>query len=50
MTATPTSIDARRQAERQQAALTWVARQLQWEHVLAGLRAKRDAVATREAA
>jgi hypothetical protein len=50
MTASTTSIEVRRQAERNQAAMQWVARQLQWEQVLAGLRAKRDAVATRKAA
>jgi hypothetical protein len=50
MTASTTSIEARRQSERHQAALQWVARQLQWEQVLAGLRAKRDALETRQAA
>ncbi len=50
MSATTTSIDIRRQAERNQAALHWVARQLQWEQVLSGLRAKRDALDTRQAA
>jgi len=50
MTASTTSIEARRQSERHQAALQWVARQLQWEQVLAGLRAKRDGLGTRKAA
>ncbi|HEY7137230.1 MAG TPA: hypothetical protein VIB48_19395 [Acidimicrobiia bacterium] len=50
MTASTTSIEARRQSERHQAALQWVARQLQWEQVLTGLRAKRDALETRQAA
>jgi hypothetical protein len=50
MSASTTSIDARRQTERHQAALQWVARQLQWEQVLAGLRAQRDAVTSRQQA
>jgi hypothetical protein len=50
MTASTTSIEVRRQTERRQAALAWVARQLEWERVLTGLRAKRDSGATRRAA
>ena len=42
MTASTTNIEARREADRRQAALGWVARQLEWERVLAGLRARRD--------
>lgn len=50
MTASTTNIEARREADRRQAALGWVARQLEWERVLAGLRARRDTDADRRAA
>lgn len=49
MTATTTSIESRREAERRQHALSWVARQLEWEHVLTALRARRAAVARQAA-
>ncbi len=50
MTASTTSIEARRETERRQAALTWVARQLEWERVLNDLRARRNATESRRAA
>ncbi len=50
MTASTTSIEVRRQAERRQAALAWVARQLEWERTLNGLRARRHADAEQRAA
>jgi hypothetical protein len=50
MTASTTNIEARREADRRQAALGWVARQLEWERVLTGLRARRDTDAARRAA
>jgi hypothetical protein len=50
MSASTTSIDDRREADRRHAALVWVARQLHWEQVLTDLRAKRDAGASRRAA
>ncbi len=49
MTAAPTSIETRREAERRQHALTWVAHQLEWEQVLNALRARRSAVARQAA-
>ena len=50
MIASTTSIEARRQSDRRQAALAWVARQLEWERTLNGLRARRQADAERRAA
>ncbi|HEX4778654.1 MAG TPA: hypothetical protein VFW74_17910 [Acidimicrobiia bacterium] len=49
MSTTLTSIESRREAERRQHALSWVARQLEWEHVLSALRARRAAVARQAA-
>lgn len=49
MSATPTSIESRREAERRQHALSWVARQLEWEQLLSSLRARRAAVARQAA-